>query len=244
MSWGKTGESLLVRDNVGDPIMSWPLWEDKKEKASRLLSFLFHFLHHPHPHPNNHCNYQPVSFDNFDSLSWKPHWTKNEMQIHCPSLSCFVKGINCQPNTSFPLCLQYFSPKEKVSPCFVFFVVYIEGQSPWQWTEPVRAFRQTRSDFSGFYLSFMAEPCSDVFCISPATNIKMPDIAGTKISNWTWLLIFGRFLFPLGFVHKTISFLSANLNNDGDDDQLWKELGQWPLSGFRTAQLLFYERWW
>ena len=101
MSWGKTGESLLVRDNVGDPIMSWPLWEDKKEKASRLLSFLFHFLHHPHPHPNNHCNYQPVSFDNFESLSWKPQWTKNEMKIHCPSLSCFVKATNCQPNISF-----------------------------------------------------------------------------------------------------------------------------------------------
>ena len=37
------------------------------------------------------------------------------------------------------------------------------------------------------------------------------------------------------------SFLSK-LNSDGDDDELSKELGQSPLSGFRTvAQLLFYE---
>ena len=186
--------------------MSWPLWEDKKEKASRLLSFLFHFLHHHHPHPNNHCNYQPVSFDNFESLSWKQHWPKDEMQFQCSSLSCFVKATNCEPNTSFPLCLQYFSPKEKVSPCFVFFVVYIEGQSPWQWTEPVRAFRQTRSDFLGFYLSFMAEPCSDVFCISPATNIRMPDIAGTKISNWTWLLILVGFSFLSDLFTKQFLF--------------------------------------
>ena len=222
--------------------MSWPLWEDKKEKASRLLSFLFHFLHHPHPHPNNHCNYQPVSFDNFESLSWKPQWTKNEMKIHCPSLSCFVKATNCQPNISFVSSI-LFTQRKSLS------LFYFLCRLHWRaisltMNRASEGLSPNSFGFSGFYLSFMAEPCSDVFCISPATNIKMPDIAGTKISNWTWLLIFGRFLFPLGFVHKTISFLSANLNNDGDDDQLWKELGQWPLSGFRTAQLLFYERWW
>ena len=58
LSWRNVEESLRVRDNVGDPIMSWPLCEDKKEKASRLLSLLFHLFHHHHHH---HLKPHPAS---------------------------------------------------------------------------------------------------------------------------------------------------------------------------------------
>ena len=166
-------------------------------------------------------------------------WNENPLSVSlllCQSNQLSTKHFFCVFNT--------FHPKKKSLLVLFSLSSTLKGnlldneQSQWgPFAKLVRIFR-----VSIFLL--WQNPVQMCFVFPPATNIKMPDIAGTKISNWTWLLIFGRFLFPLGFVHKTISFLSPTLNNDGDDDQLWKELGQWPLSGFRTAQLLFYERWW